>query len=491
MLEHGVEGARARRELGACVGREDLLPAVVAFERREVRSLDEALGLVVEARAAVASSAAARPADARVVRAARRDLRSGRRRRCSTRRTARRRLLPRARPLRVGPRAARPGTWAAPTSPRTARRTPRRASAVARGVGPDDQFVVVGLVALRDHARVVELVERALLEADRERRHAVAGLLRRKRGERRRSRRRPRAARRPGTSLTRCARTESRNRPRSSSAARPRRRREAPSTGAGRDAHTARARRAVLRRSGCGRQAACGSGEKIVSGAGIELKARNASSASKSSSPRARQASSAFSSEAKVELAVLGAVVERLDPEAVSRQHEPRARRPRSRSRTCREASRRTPFPAPRTAWTSTSVSPSRAKSWPLRSSSRRSSRVVVDLAVLDHVDGAVLVGDRLVAALEVDDREPARGQPDPAVDRAPPSCRAPGGRARAHRAQPVGSRAPCPGRDPADPAHRSYSTDAPRRPAGRFRETSPCSDWRSTRHPVATTVRR
>src|SRR5204863_9495531 len=35
------------------------------------------------------------------------------------------------------------------------------------------------------------------------------------------------------------------------------------------------------------------------------------------------------------------------------------------------------------------------------------------DLAVLDEVDRAVLVGDRLVAAVKIDDREPPSGQPD------------------------------------------------------------------------------
>ena len=35
---------------------------------------------------------------------------------------------------------------------------------------------------------------------------------------------------------------------------------------------------------------------------------------------------------------------------------------------------------------------------------------VVVDLAVLDDLDAAVLVADRLVATVEIDDREPPRG---------------------------------------------------------------------------------
>ncbi len=41
---------------------------------------------------------------------------------------------------------------------------------------------------------------------------------------------------------------------------------------------------------------------------------------------------------------------------------------------------------------------------------------VVVDLAVLDHDAGAVLVGNRLVAVVEVDDRESAGGKSNRAL---------------------------------------------------------------------------
>src|SRR5207253_3344861 len=43
--------AAAAGQLRPRLGREDLLPAVVALERRQVRCADEALGPVVEARA--------------------------------------------------------------------------------------------------------------------------------------------------------------------------------------------------------------------------------------------------------------------------------------------------------------------------------------------------------------------------------------------------------------------------------------------------------
>ena len=43
-----------------------------------------------------------------------------------------------------------------------------------------------------------------------------------------------------------------------------------------------------------------------------------------------------------------------------------------------------------------------------------------VDLPVLDHTDGAVLVLDRLVAALDVDDRQPAHTERRVPVQRSP-----------------------------------------------------------------------
>ena len=62
-------------------------------------------------------------------------------------------------------------------------------------------------------------------------------------------------------------------------------------------------------------------------------------------------------------------------------------------------------------------MSPCVRKRCPARSSSRAQLGVVVELAVLDDVDGAVLVRDRLVAGLEVDDREPARSEADGPFD--------------------------------------------------------------------------
>jgi hypothetical protein len=55
---------------------------------------------------------------------------------------------------------------------------------------------------------------------------------------------------------------------------------------------------------------------------------------------------------------------------------------------------------------------------------------VVVDLAVLDDVHGAVLVCDRLGAGLEIDDREAACREADRPVHERPVAVRGRGGRA-------------------------------------------------------------
>ena len=94
------------------------------------------------------------------------------------------------------------------------------------------------------------------------------------------------------------------------------------------------------------------------------------------------------------------------------------------------------------------------AKRWPSRSSSRAQLLVVVDLAVLDDVDRPVLVRDRLVAAREVDDREPPRGEPDAVVEEGAVAVGAAVDERGAHRVEPAAlDRAPARG-DSADPAH-------------------------------------
>ena len=79
---------------------------------------------------------------------------------------------------------------------------------------------------------------------------------------------------------------------------------------------------------------------------------------------------------------------------------------------------------------------------------------VVVDLAVLDDDDRAVLVRDRLVAAGQVDDREPARGDADALVRVHALRVGAAMDERLRHRTQPVDVERRLRRRDPADPAH-------------------------------------
>jgi hypothetical protein len=115
--------------------------------------------------------------------------------------------------------------------------------------------------------------------------------------------------------------------------------------------------------------------------------------------------------------------------------------------------------------------------------------REVVDLAVLDDGAGAVLVRDWLVAAREVDDREPPRSEPDAALDeRAVRVGPAVDERGR-HRREPLPvDRAPRRG-DPADPAH---AAECRRTPAvARVRNGQRWSVCRTTRAAVLDSVRR
>ena len=166
---------------------------------------------------------------------------------------------------------------------------------------------------------------------------------------------------------------------------------------------------------------------KIESGPGTQFVARNASSASRSRSPFG----SASSSEANESSPSATAVVERLDPEPVAREHEPLARsRPRSRPRTSRAAARQTRAPTARRRGRSSRCPTGVAH--PVAGALELAAQlgVVVDLAVLDDGARPVLVRDRLVARLEVDDREPPRREPDAALRRTSRPSPARGGRA-------------------------------------------------------------
>jgi hypothetical protein len=79
---------------------------------------------------------------------------------------------------------------------------------------------------------------------------------------------------------------------------------------------------------------------------------------------------------------------------------------------------------------------------------------IVVDLSVLDDVQRAVLVRDRLIARLEVDDREPSRRECDPVVAELAEAVGAAMHERSAHGDDTVGNcRAVC-RHDAADPAH-------------------------------------
>src|SRR5204863_6463341 len=112
----------------------------------------------------------------------------------------------------------------------------------------------------------------------------------------------------------------------------------------------------------------------------------------------------------------------------------------------------------------------------------------VEDLAVLDDVERAVLVRDRLVAAREVDDGEPACGEGDRPVEVLAAAVGATVGEHPAHRRETLGVGPPGPRRDPADPAHAAYSTDAAGSAVHRSRSRAP---RRRTPPPLASGARR
>ena len=110
-------------------------------------------------------------------------------------------------------------------------------------------------------------------------------------------------------------------------------------------------------------------------------------------------------------------VVQRLDPEAIARQHE-------SSLSAVPESDREHAAQAVDEAWTMLlvemhqdfRVAPGR-ESVTARLERLHELLVVVDFPVLDDPDRFVLVADRLVAAGEIDDRQAPRGEADVPVD--------------------------------------------------------------------------
>ena len=148
------------------------------------------------------------------------------------------------------------------------------------------------------------------------------------------------------------------------------------------------------------------------------------------------------------------AIRERLDPEAIACEHEPAFARIPDRDR---EHSTQ-PLPQLRTpllvAVHEHFGVAARAEAVAGALELVHQLAVVVDLAVLHDDDGAVLVRDRLIAAGEVDDREPPRRDSDRPVDMRPLGVGAPVVERGGHPAEPFRVDGSASGRDPADPAH-------------------------------------
>ena len=114
-----------------------------------------------------------------------------------------------------------------------------------------------------------------------------------------------------------------------------------------------------------------------------------------------------------------------------------------------------------------TSVSVCVSNRWPFASSSRAQLAVVVDLAVEDDPDRAVLVRERLLAGDEVGDREPAVAEPAAAPRRGSPWWSGPRCATSAHIRSIVSRSTRAPSRKSTIPASAAHQA---RPPAGRAR---------------------
>ena len=227
------------------------------------------------------------------------------------------------------------------THRRTARRRPRPCAGRSVGrVGPQDDLVVIGRVAIGDEASGSALVEGAFLEADGERLHRPGALLRRERDDQRRIDARPRGGHRQER-----RRSDGRGRSRGGALAAPRRASSSSSCADCRlAADSGRRDSARCAASGSCRprpdehaagRRACALSRKIVSGAGTKLKARYASSASRSiSREKPGHAKQRLQLGCERERSrCVEPVVQRLDPEAIAGEHEPALARVPERDR--------------------------------------------------------------------------------------------------------------------------------------------------------------
>ena len=454
-VERIAAAAALRAEqLGARIVGEDLLPGVVALERRQPGPADEALCLVVEARLRRRARQAA-------------DQRRDRRRERGHPRcdeigdvgvVAAEELvgpLPRERHLdrfgrelrdQVGGQSRRVGE-------RLVERLHQLRQELDR-VGPQHQLVVVRAVPLCDLPRVAELIEGALLEADREGADPLGALL----GGQRRQRRGVDASGEQDPDR------HVRDQMGAHGVAEPLAQldREVP---AALGAHLAlgdRGRARVARDLGLaplpGQKVAGGQlarlledrqrsrdrveGQERLQGIRVEV-------ARESRLPQQR-----LQLRAEGEDPIGDPVVEGLDPEPVPGQQQPAAARVPERER---EHSPQLLDEAGPTLLVEVDQDLGVAVGGEGVAAALEvpaQLAVVVDLTVLDHVDAAVLVGDRLVPAREVDDREAANGQADRPVDHHPVAVGAPMHEALVHRRQRLGV-------GPGDAVKRDQSTDS------------------------------
>src|SRR6266542_3729929 len=90
---------------------------------------------------------------------------------------------------------------------------------------------------------------------------------------------------------------------------------------------------------------------------------------------------------------------------------------------------------------------------------------VVVDLTVLDDVNRAILVRDRLIASGEIDDREPPRCDPDLSIDERAAAVRTAMEQCLVHVVQQIRvDRSAVQGNQAAYAAHRALSVGRARR---------------------------
>ena len=306
------------------LGREDLLPGMVALDRRQVSAAHEALGLVVEAHLL---GGARKQLDQRPEKG-RRPAHPGREAIGHVRVVAPEELIATLAgehdldgvrgQLRDQVCGERRGV-----AERLIERLNQAGQQVDR-VGAQDQLVMVGAVALRDQPGVVELVEGALLEADGEGAHPVAALPRRHRGERRRV---DAAGEKHADGHVRDQVRPDRIRGAGRGAPR-RARRPPPSAPRRRGRASGRAKREIVTSPlSATRMWPAGSlrpSLKMVSGEGIELKERNDSSACWVDLAREpRLAEQRLELRGEGDHPVGDAVVERLDSESIASEQQP------------------------------------------------------------------------------------------------------------------------------------------------------------------------